>query len=626
MYRKATTEYNLKIKNPQLATEWHPTKNNILTPENVTPYSNKKVWWQCPKNIDHVWKASIINRNKGSTCPYCLERKVNKDYNLQKINPELAQQWHPIKNGNLTPQDVAPYSRKKVWWQCQKNPHHEWQAIIASRSQGRNCPICSHKILSKFNSLQSINPKLATEWHPTKNGNLTPLDITAGSGKKVWWLCKKNQLHKWQTTVKTRNNGSRCPYCSGRYASKTNNLKFVNPQLAIEWHPTKNGDVTPRDVTRCSGKKVWWQCKKNYRHEWQATIHHRNYGNKCPYCKVDEKHKKKKISINKSIHRKRKKLSLKKENIVFRKKSLIEICPQLASEWHSLKNGSLTPQDVLPYSGKKVWWQCKKDTTHIWEASIAKRTGGHGCPYCSRRYASKKYNLAIVNPKLAKEWHAVKNKRLTPQDVLPYSAKKVWWQCSKNKDHIWFATIAYRSKNTKCPLCNSLQSINPKLFKELHPTKNGNLNPINITPFSNKKVWWQCLKNKNHVWQTTVAKRSYGQKCPFCSWLKVSEDNCLQTLKPDLAAEWHPTKNQDLTPQKITPRSSKKVWWQCKNNKEHIWEANINDRYHGSKCPYCKHPLKPLERNKSLQIVNPKLAAEWHTIKNGKLTPLDVRA
>ena len=37
----------------------------------------------------------------------------------------------------------------------------------------------------------SLYPDLVKEWHPTKNGDLTPNDFTHGSGKKVWWLCPK---------------------------------------------------------------------------------------------------------------------------------------------------------------------------------------------------------------------------------------------------------------------------------------------------------------------------------------------------------------------------------------------------------------------------------------------------
>ncbi len=39
-------------------------------------------------------------------------------------------------------------------------------------------------------SLAEVNPALAKEWHPTKNGDLTPFDFAAKSNKKVWWKCR----------------------------------------------------------------------------------------------------------------------------------------------------------------------------------------------------------------------------------------------------------------------------------------------------------------------------------------------------------------------------------------------------------------------------------------------------
>jgi hypothetical protein len=126
-------------------------------------------------------------------------------YNLQILNPLLAKEWYPAKNGRLTPKDVTPMSHKKVWWQCEKG--HEWESIISNRSsKGRSCPYCSNQKACEDNCLATVNPKLAKEWHPTKNGNLTPYDVTPGSSRKmVWWQCKKG--HEWEALVKSRSIG-----------------------------------------------------------------------------------------------------------------------------------------------------------------------------------------------------------------------------------------------------------------------------------------------------------------------------------------------------------------------------------------------------------------------------------
>ena len=130
--------------------------------------------------------------------------------------------------------------------------------------------------------------------------------------------------------------------------------------------------------------------------------------------------------------------------------SLLFMNPQLAEEWNYEKNGVLKPEEVMPNSHKKVWWKCSKG--HEWQATIANRNKGRGCPYCSSNKILKGYNdLATINPKLAKEWNYEKNGDLRPEDFLSNSGKKVWWKCSK--DHEWQATIAHRNKGRGCPIC-----------------------------------------------------------------------------------------------------------------------------------------------------------------------------
>ena len=124
-------------------------------------------------------------------------------------------------------------------------------------------------------SLAETNPELAAQWHPTKNGDLTPKQVSRGSHMKVWWKCQKG--HEWQTTIYHRTNGSGCPYCTGQKVIKgENDLQTVNPVLANEWNYEKNKGLTPEDVMPYSNKKVWWIC--NQGHEWQATINHRMSG------------------------------------------------------------------------------------------------------------------------------------------------------------------------------------------------------------------------------------------------------------------------------------------------------------------------------------------------------------
>ena len=110
-------------------------------------------------------------------------------------------------------------------------------------------------------SLKELFPEGAAQWHTTRNGDVTPADVVAGSGKKVWWKCPKGDDHEWQTNPSDRTwNESGCLCCSGRQVSVTNSLATQFPDVAEEWHPTKNGDLTPVDVVAGSIKRFWWKC------------------------------------------------------------------------------------------------------------------------------------------------------------------------------------------------------------------------------------------------------------------------------------------------------------------------------------------------------------------------------
>ena len=127
-----------------------------------------------------------------------------------------------------------------------------------SRVKGNNCPYCSGRFATPENNLQIIKPEIAKEWHPTKNKNLMPEDVTPFSHTKVWWQCDEG--HEWQAQVSNRVNAKGCPFCSGKRPSKEYNLKALHPILAIEWNESKNRPLSPEEVTPGSGKKVRLQC------------------------------------------------------------------------------------------------------------------------------------------------------------------------------------------------------------------------------------------------------------------------------------------------------------------------------------------------------------------------------
>lgn len=55
---------------PAVAKEWHPTKNGLLKPDDVSYGSTKRVWWKCENG--HEWESTIHSRtNNKSRISYC---------------------------------------------------------------------------------------------------------------------------------------------------------------------------------------------------------------------------------------------------------------------------------------------------------------------------------------------------------------------------------------------------------------------------------------------------------------------------------------------------------------------------------------------------------------------------
>ena len=208
---------------------------------------------------------------------------------MAALYPELAKEWQPTKNGDLTPDRVFPKGRLRAWWLCPKC-EHEWSAAVANRAEGSGCPKCAKEVTKEHN-LAALYPELAKEWHPTKNGDLTPDKVFPKSIVKRWWLCPECE-HEWSAIVRNRADGKGCPKCA-KGLTKEYNLAIKFPVIAKEWHPTKNENLTPFDVTPKSGKSVWWLCPK-CGHEWEAVVANRTYnGTGCLSCtnlKPSKKH------------------------------------------------------------------------------------------------------------------------------------------------------------------------------------------------------------------------------------------------------------------------------------------------------------------------------------------------
>ena len=162
-----------------------------------------------------------VNVEQDATKIYSSYIFLRKSKSLAKIYPDISKEWHPNKNGLITPEMVAPVSNKKVWWlgSC----GHEYLMSISTRTNSNcGCPYCNGKrVLPGFNDLETWcqnnnRNDLLEEWDYEKN-KLLPSEITKSSDKKVYWKCNHCN-HRWITKIDSRTRmNSKCPKCASYY-------------------------------------------------------------------------------------------------------------------------------------------------------------------------------------------------------------------------------------------------------------------------------------------------------------------------------------------------------------------------------------------------------------------------
>ena len=346
---------DLLTQHPDIVNDWWDFEKNTVSPDEISSSSSQKIWWRCKEG--HSWKATVANKVSGSGCPRCNLENVNSFceqavyYYIKQSFPDAinsdkhlgmeldiyipskrvaieydGEAWHNTKkktktdeeknkvcaNNNITMirireprlsdiDNCLVFVRKdSTTSKSLDNVIEQVLKHLGAKYGNINTDSDSGNILGQYatkkynNSLASCYPEIASEWHPTKNGLLTPDKVSKGARRKVWWLGKCG--HEWVMAVSDRtrapftsksgkvHNPQGCPFCSGkRILIGFNDLLSQYPDIAKEWHPTKNRDLKPTDVMPGSGKEIWWLGKCG--HEWKSTPCKRCKDNdQCPIC------------------------------------------------------------------------------------------------------------------------------------------------------------------------------------------------------------------------------------------------------------------------------------------------------------------------------------------------------
>lgn len=187
-------------------------------------------------------------------------------------DPILASFWDSTKNPE--PASKASINHRPAYWLCPNG--HSFTRTPRQLQRNQSCPLCNKDTPTRT-SLLKLKPGLAPWWDSEKNAGLKLEDIDAAYAMPLWWRCEHG--HSFSLPGVDMLKDDACPTCR---LAKTS-LAAVAPNIAAEWHPTKNAGA-PTDIDADHVMNAWWLCPNG--HEYQATVRARVVGNRrgCPQC------------------------------------------------------------------------------------------------------------------------------------------------------------------------------------------------------------------------------------------------------------------------------------------------------------------------------------------------------
>ena len=565
---------------------------------------------RCPywgsKGILFFWRLIIKNRNQ-------YTQLVIGENDFGSLYKEQSLDWDYEKNSKK-PSDFVGAGKTKIWWKCHVCGY-EWQASLDAR-KNHGCTICGQKRtkeailkqnLNKHGSFEDKFPNLIQYWDFEKNNSDMPYTVSSTSIKKIFWICEKR--HSFDRSINQFTTNQKCPICSDKkLLSGFNDLQTRYPEIAKDW--SKKNQKAASEYLCGSGESVFWECHICH-NEWKAPIWNRTRSNTgCLNCQ-------------------RKKIGLAIRSAKLKKSgSLAEKYPDLLEEWDFEKN-NYSPYEVSPYGDTVVTWKCKRCGKN-WDTSIGNRTRAKsGCPYCNSKGTSFPeqvilYYVEKYFPDAIGRYSGFKQDGITEIDIwIPSINTGIEYDGSyfhKDTDKDLLKTTNCQKKGIR--LIRIREGVSKTELKDEIPcsyqsiNKIGNLSKVVnelLSDITNSKEINCCVEDDINRIQEAIRKK------------EISES--LASFYPEIAEEWHPTKNGTLKPENFTIHNGALIWWKC-----HIcgyeWKTSISSRTAGNGCNKCsskvggkKHVETLVLKNGSLADNNPSLAKEWNKEQNGKLLP-----
>ena len=509
-----------------------------------------------------------------------LDKLILKQY--VKDNSLLLSEWDAEKNKALGyfSNTTTLHCNQKLWWKCDKG--HSWDMSPDKRLKSKGCPYCLNKrVLVGYNDLRTLFPLLEKEWDYSKN-QIDINEVVIGSAKKVHWRCQKCN-NEWITEVRHRTQrGTGCPECSQIEGTQKRNNTMVDKRGAIsdelllkEWNHEKNAEigVSPNNVTAYSNKKAWWKCS-SCGHIWFAQIRARSRGSGCPVCA----HRESVTGIN----------------------DLCTTHPPLAKEWDYEENRDLLPQNVSYGMANKVGWKCPLG--HKYKATILHRSGGTGCPICNSGKQTSFAEQAIVYyikkiyPNAINRYRDIFNNGMELDIYIPDIRYGLEYDGS-----FWHTEKTQKREITKYNICKrkGIKLVRIKAFED--ESENEKISYADYT-FYVKEDDTYALENFIRNFYYGYYSNRIG---PFVDWASIflsvnierdryeildylnKIDSSFADEFPEVAKEWHPTKNRNSLPGMFKSGSSFSPWWLCPTCGNE-WRSPIYARSKGRGCMVCR--------------------------------------
>lgn len=572
-----------------------------LNPENIPINSYKVAFWKCPNG--HFWKEKISTMFRRKVkCFYCAGRLVwTGENDLQTLYPDIASEWDYDKN-DITPDKVSPRDTNTYWWRC-KNGHPSFPRSVEHRvNRHDTCPYCSgRKVIKGVNDLQTLYPKIAAEWDYEGNGGVLPSEVSANTWKSYKWICPKGHHYPMKVHLRTHSIKSiDCPKCI-----KAHSTSF--PEQAVYYY-TKQ--FYPDAINRYKGLSDTGLELDIYIPSWKIGI---EYDGKVFHSSEEAKkreQRKYKICKEKGI----KLIRIREDEdftttfehpsdeIYYIKKRpndsemnnfLIFFFTEL-TEWshsHYVFYEDPVTKKRNVFFGLPVDINIKRDRPKILEYLI-----------------DVDKSFGALYPELAKNWDKEKNGKLTPFMLLPGSNYIAFFKCPRCGKG-WSAAICtvVKLKKELCNKCSmgdnglncsrraakengSFADNCKELVDQWDQEANGELTPHDIPLNYSREVFWKCPVC-NYQWSQSPAARTHKDRisgCPHCTGrVAMPGVDDLETLYPDIAAEWDYSKNKGLVPSQIKPHSNIKRFWIC--SKHNVgYETSPANRVNGGGCKLCK--------------------------------------